>query len=218
MPISEAAVSWYANKIKGGVAESACRAHFEALGYSVEAFGIEQIAPQYCKVANAAVPAGPALKNFAAGLQNMPDLLVSRIHPRTPLLESRQLAGHADAFLVDAKFRHSVCLEQFDHEVIDNYRNLIERKIDFYIYLVANRLRYNERGRYSECRVALGYFSHTHNKGRNGLWLYASDKKVKDEPLLQGMADGEDFATVYGKAIQPSLDYLLGSQLIPAEA
>lgn len=26
---------WYQNKIKGGVAEAACKAHFEALGYVV---------------------------------------------------------------------------------------------------------------------------------------------------------------------------------------
>ena len=28
-------VEWYQNKIMGGIAESACRSHFEALGYAV---------------------------------------------------------------------------------------------------------------------------------------------------------------------------------------
>jgi hypothetical protein len=43
-------ISWFANKIKAGIAEATCRAHFEALGYAVESTGFESIVPQYCRL------------------------------------------------------------------------------------------------------------------------------------------------------------------------
>lgn len=197
-------MSWHGNKIKAGIAEAACREHFEALGYAVESFGIENIAPQYCRIANMAEQ-GEYLKEFQGNLQNMPDFLISRITPAS----ADNAAGKAEAILVDAKYKESVVLTEFDQEIRKQYQNLLDKGISFLIYLVARAFRFSPTAKLHSNYVHVGLYRKV---PVDRPWLSAGEGAVLNYPLYVGIKDGENFNTVYATSVHPCLDAIFNSE------
>jgi len=202
---------WYKNKIKGGIAEAACKAHFEALGYAVESTGIEHIAPQYCKL-NHSLP-GNYIKNVRE-LQNLPDFIISRIHPSTRINTEQHKAGKSDAVLVEAKYRTEVDLEDFTKEMLETYRNLLSKNINFIVYLVCKRykLKSSEPAFRNDSFVFLNFFNPEKSltNGDTG-WRKAGDwDGFSKFPLYQGLQDGNNFNQLYLEVVHPVLNEMLG--------
>lgn len=204
-------VVWHQNKIIGGIAEAACRAHFEALGYAVENTGVEHIAPQYSK-----------LKKYHVGnyigdlkkLHKLPDFLISRTHPSTPVTEARKMAGKDDAVLIEAKYRTEVVLEDFTKEMLTKYGDLLQKEIHFIVYLVCRRykLKHSDAEFKSGAFVWANFFIPHKSKTDGGTgWQQAGvSEKFIEYPLYQGMQDGQNFNTAYEEIIKPALRKILG--------
>lgn len=203
-------VTWHQNKIKGGIAEAACRAHFEALGYAVESTGIEHIAPQYCRL-NHSLP-GSYIGNVSE-LRNLPDFVISRTHPSTAINVQRNRAGKADAVLVEAKYRTEVVLDDFTKEMLTSYQNLLDKKIHFIIYLICKRYKKkaSDKAFSSGSFVFLNFFNpeKSMSNGDTG-WRKAGEwDGFTKYPLYQGMHEGEDFNLAYKEIVQPVLIEML---------
>jgi len=217
--LTDKRIEWHKNKISGGIAEATCRAHFEALGYSVESFGIENIAPQYCSIKDGVITRGEYGAQFKDTLQNMPDFLVSRCHPNTPSIAKSSAVGHLDAFLVDAKFRTTVSLNEFKQEIFEVYEKILDRDIHFFIYLVAKNSRTFFKGNQNILKVGdkelkayihLGYFPGKEAKLGKALWWTVGETKLLDMPICHGMDEGDNFTSVYAEIIYPALNEFLG--------
>lgn len=197
---------WHINKIMGGIAETVCRNHFEALGYAVETFGIENIAPQFCTLKSGKYKLGTHGENFSLTLQNMPDFLISRRHPQA-------VGNHdeptLDAFLVDAKYRKTVYFDKFSEEIIDKYKNILDRDIHFFIYLVTKEAYYDSKNpkKYDK-HIHIGHFPGKSAKTEYR-WLSAGEKKLREGIIYQGMHDGENFNTIYDSIVHPALQQIL---------
>lgn len=201
---------WFANKIKGGIAEATCRAHFESLGYAVETTGIEHIAPLFCR-----------LKHFAPGsyidnvreLENLPDFIISRAHPKTTVNIARNRGGKADAVLIEAKFRTEIVLEDFTKELLKTYQNLLDKKIYFIVYLVCKRykMKHTSPTFESDSHVFLNFFNSEKSmtNGDTG-WRKAGEwDGFSNFPLYQGKQDGQDFNQAYREIVHPILAEML---------
>lgn len=198
---------WFRKKIKGGLAEVACRAHFEALGYAVESTGIERIAPQYCAL-NHVTPS--SYMKQVKEIQNLPDFLISRQHNL-----GKDGAPKADGMLVETKYRTQVVFKDFTEEMISSYSNLIERGIPFIVYLVCKRhdLINNENETCGDGFVFLNYFNQKDSRAKGGTgWKEAgANQKLLDYPLYRGMPDGPDFNQAYQEIVHPILSEMLGN-------
>lgn len=217
--LTDKRIEWHKNKISGGIAEATCRAHFEALGYSVESFGIENIAPQYCSIKDGVSTRGEYGAQFKTTLQNMPDFLVSRCHPDTPSIAKYGAVGHLDAFLVDAKYRTNVSLDKFSSEIVGVYEEILKRDIHFFIYLVAKNSSTFSKGRQNcikvddkelKAYVHLGYFPGGEAILGKYQWWTVGATKLLDMPICHGMDEGDDFTSIYAKIIYPALNEFLG--------
>lgn len=204
-------VTWYQNKILGGIAESACRSHFEALGYVVESTGIEHIAPQYSKLKK------HRIGNYIGDLKKLnklPDFLISRTHPSTPVTEARKMAGKADAVLIEAKYCTEVVLEDFTTEMLEKYGVLLKMEIHFIVYLVCRRykLKHSDAEFKSDAFVWANFFipHKSETDGDTGWQQAGVSKRFEMYPLYQGMQTGQDFNTAYAEIIKPALEKILG--------
>jgi len=203
-PIAE----WYANKIRGGIAEAACRAHFEVLGYAVESTGIEHIAPLYCKLDKRR--GGNFLSGFNR-LQKLPDFVISRVHPSHGAMRGG-MAGKADAVMIEAKYRHEVVLEAFTQELLEQYKNLIDRDFTFIVYLVCKRYKHKADEEFrSGPFVFLNYFNTEISKTNGDTGWQAADSWTgfSKFPLYQGMEEGQNFANAYTEIVHPALQGML---------
>lgn len=201
---------WFSNKIKGGLAEAVCRSHFEALGYTVENFGIENIAPQYALITRNPNP-GPFLSEFKNNLQNMPDFLISGTYPSGAV----GLAGQTEALLVDAKYREDVNLTDFHNDIKKEYSNLIERGISFMIYLVSKRYRTNGHVKNTKKQTDNKSFVHIGLYRKEEVerpWLTARETSLLHFPLTYGRDETENFNTVYDDIVHPCLTQIFASK------
>ncbi|MFZ3017284.1 MAG: hypothetical protein WA056_02355 [Gallionella sp.] len=198
--------NWYRNKIKGGIAETVCRTHFEALGYSVESTGIEQIAPMFCKLQG--LPSGNYMEDVRQ-FQRLPDFLISRVHPATTGAQ----AGKADAVFVEAKYRTAVVFETFTQELIATYAHLLEKKMRFIVYLVCKRYKMKEADTAftQASTVWVNFFNPAVSKtnGDTGWHQAGQWEKFATIPLYQGMQPNVNFNTLHADIIQPVLHELL---------
>lgn len=198
---------WFVNKIKGGIAEATCRAHFEALGYTVENFGIEHIAPQYA--INSKKPNSDFfMLEFQQNLQRMPDFLISGTYPQT----SCDKSGKTVALLVEAKYRENVNLVEFNKSMIERYQNLQTMGISFMIYLVSKYFRTNGNPMQKKSEqtkfVHIGLFE----PNCPPMWLSAGEKSLNKFPLTLGRHENENFNTIYSSVIAPCLGSLFLNQ------
>lgn len=202
-------VEWHQNKIKGGIAESACRAHFEALGYAVESTGIEHIAPQYSR-----------LQGYSQGhyisdvkkIQKMPDFLISRVHPLNLLHDKYHQSGKADAVFVEAKYRTEAELDKFTQDIFDDYEPLLKKGIHFIVYLVCKRYKETASSEvlHTGGFVLLNFFNpQVSNTKKDTGWYKAGDKIFSTLPLYQGICVEQDFNRAYTKIVQPVLSEIL---------
>jgi len=201
---------WFANKVKGGIAEATCRAHFESLGYAVESTGIEQIAPLYCRL-NQFSP-GNYIGNVRE-MQNLPDFIISRVHPKKSINIEKDNASLADAVFVEAKFRTEVVLEDFTKELLETYQNLLDKKIHFIVYLVCKRYKWKHSSPefVNDSHVFLNFFNTDISKsiGDTGWYKAGEWKKFGSLPLYQGKQDGQDFNQAYREIVHPVLAEML---------
>lgn len=203
-------INWHQNKIKGGIAEACCRTHFEALGFAVESTGIEHIAPLFCRL-NQFLP-GSYIENVRE-MQNLPDFIISRVHPKTSINIARNRAGKADAVLIEAKFRTEVVLEDFTKELLETYRSILDKKIHFIVYLVCKRykLKRSSQTFINDSHVFLNFFNPDKSltNGDTG-WRKAGEWDGFEKfPLYQGWQDGQDFNQAYREIVHPVLAEML---------
>lgn len=204
---------WLKDKIKSGIAEAACRSHFEALGYTVENFGIEHIAPQYT-VNSRKSEKDSFLEEFKDNLQKMPDFLISGTYPDTAdELAGRTVAGKTVALLVEAKYVDALNLTIFNKEMEIRYENLIRMRISFMIYVVARNSRTNGHPHHAKapdkCTVHIGLFE----TSKEPIWLKAGEKtKLNKFPLTVGCNGSGDFNTVYSDIVQPCLSEIFSGE------
>ena len=104
--------TWTQNKIKGDIAESICKGHFELIDYNVDKIGIENIGHNYTnnflKNNNQAFT-DTLLKN---NLNKMPDLLLSRVDGKS--------------FMMEVKFRTNISsFNLLQNEFYWTYRRMI---------------------------------------------------------------------------------------------
>lgn len=210
--------AWHQNKIHGAIAESACRAHFEALGFSVENFGIEHIAPQYCFLRDQSAVMGDHGKRFKETLQAMPDFLMTRLHPDTLSIARLDCVGKLDVFLVDAKYRRRVELEAFTEEIDSTYQAIHERDIDFYIYLVTDEYSYNKLGKPKTRTIGgvettpfvhIGCFPGNKSTNLEKRWYAVDDVRLRRQAIFFGQDEGDTFTSVYENVIHEPLAKML---------
>lgn len=191
--------NWYQQKIKGGLAESVCRAHFEALGYHVEAVGIEHIARHYCAL-SVAGGVGHYLQSHQDLLQVMPDFLISRTYADTHVNRRDKMVGRKEAVLVEVKFR-----KRFDPDLTEalylKYQKLIESGLGIIVYLLVRE----------PIMVKLIYFNHKLFPAKphtNGAWIDAGSPFFASKPLYQGLDDERHFNWAYDHIVKPALEEL----------
>lgn len=202
------------NKAKGDIGEEICKAHFEALGYAVERTGIEHIAPQYCNILGA--PHGNYIGDVKK-IQKLPDFLISRIHPRTPVTTKSGMAGKADAVFVEAKFRTRQNLDDFTDKILENYGHLLASGIHFIVYLVCKQytLKETESEYSNEGYVFLNFINPTKSKAKGDTgWQQAGvSDRFEKYSLYQGMQAGQDFNVAYEQIVKPMLRELLSDSI-----
>jgi hypothetical protein len=111
MSWSKETIAWFQNKTKGGLAEAACKAHFQVLGFTVESTGIEHIAPGYVALSRDD-GFGHHIRNYRQKLQCMPDFLASRVYADTQVNREKGSVGNNPAQVLrstcqEAKIRSS---------------------------------------------------------------------------------------------------------------
>ena len=202
-------VKWHQNKIRGGIAEAACRAHFEALGYAVESTGIEHIAPQYSKLHGH--PAGSYIGDVKK-IQKLPDFLISRVHGSTSVNDVKNMTGKADAVFVEAKYRTDVVLEDFTQEILGAYKHLLQNGIHFIVYLVCKRHKKkpSDKAFSTGSFVFLNFFNPnvSRTNGDTG-WHEPGEPIFSKLALYQGIHESEDFNRAYSEIVQPVLSETL---------
>jgi|GEM_PF-4639936 len=124
---------WYKNKIKGAYAEGICRAHFEAIGYDVEPFGIEHTSPVYASRVwmDGNIQSSASFGAFKKPFRSMPDYFASRVYMNTKKEKHRQ------AFLIEVKYMKSalsdgdiwqVGASRVDHKFNDFLEDMIKNQ------------------------------------------------------------------------------------------
>ena len=173
--------------IKGSFAETVCRLHFEAMGYNVEPFGIERIAPAFAALTREHAEAGSTLKKFN-GFTRFPDFLISRIDG----------SGKKDAVLVEVKFRKKFNRENLTKELKLGYEKHLQFPILFYV--ISEEPERCVRLMYSE---------------RMGFWSKADDEALTFPLYRAASEDTMSLAEAYNKLIMPiigSMDLASGTK------
>lgn len=205
---------WYINLIIGSVAEAACRCHFEALGYTVEATGIEHIAPTFAAI-TACHP--DELGNYGAravALRAMPDFLISRAGKKV------------EALLVESKFRSDAT---FDTLIADEwfvkYKSIIDQGTNVLVYLVPRHYRKTEKSPWIDALsedgvlVHLCFFSKSsypdpathHTSG-----MFSVGNSFFNKGIYLGTEPRTNFNSVYTKIVRPGLIKLFGGHPMSA--
>jgi hypothetical protein len=198
-------VAWYQNKIKGGVAEAACRAHFEALGYTVESTGIEHIAPGYCTYSGDH-GYGNYIQSYMKSLQRMPDFLASRTYADTTINRNKGLVGKKDAIFLEVKYRESFT-EALTEELYQTYKQLIDNGMSIVVYLVTKE----------DVGVRLNFFCkelYSTRPCHDSNWSIAGHSLFESLPIYQGQDDEHHFNWVHTHVIRPSLATLFYSSAV----
>lgn len=197
---NEEQLAWFKNKTKAGIAEAACKVHFQALGFSVENTGIEHIAPSYIALSHTE-GLGHYIAGYREKLNRMPDFLASRVYADTQINRKKNMVGKKDAIFIDAKYREAVDLNSFSHELYSTYGKLIEDGLPLLIYLVTPAKPY----------VRLLFFSKSvyQTSLHCSPWSNAGDPMLAALPLYQGNSDDEHFNSAYEHILEPALEELL---------
>jgi hypothetical protein len=199
---------WHINRIIGSVAEAACRCHFEALGYKVEATGIEHIAPAFAEL-TACHPGD--LGNYGArtmALRVMPDFLISRA------------GAKVEAQLVEAKFRSEATFDELiAKDLFVKYQPILDQGMNVLIYLVTHRYRMTAMDSWIDAQNGNGVFVHLcfFSKSRyadparyhtNG--MISVGASIFEKGLYLGTLHGANFNTVYAEIVRPALKRVFG--------